>query len=103
MISGPGSGLPLATVGQRYLILNNIGSVTNHQPSEAWGMLVAQANDIIEYDGADWIVTFGNTTNTTNIQYTTNITTGLQYMWNGSSWVKSFEGLYPAGEWSIVI
>lgn len=103
LLSGPGSGLPVAVAGQRYLILNDIGSTINQQPSQAWGFVTAKANDIIEFDGQDWIVTFGSTTNTTNLQYTTNITTGLQYLWNGTSWVKSFEGLYPAGEWSIVI
>jgi hypothetical protein len=103
LLSGPGAGLPVATIGQRYLILNDIGNPLNQQPAQAWGALYAKANDIIEYDGRDWIVTFGSTTNTTNIQYTTNITTGLQYLWNGENWVKSYEGLYPAGEWSIVI
>lgn len=103
LLSGPGAGLPIASVGQRYLILNDIGNTSNQQPAEAWGSAYAKANDIIEFDGQDWVVIFGSTTNTTNIQYTTNITTGLQYLWNGTSWVKSFEGLYPAGEWSLVI
>lgn len=103
LISGPGYGLPSAVAGQRYLILNDIGNPANQLPSQAWGSVYAKANDIIEFDGQDWIVTFGSTTNITNIQYTTNITTGLQYLWNGTTWVKSYEGLYPAGEWSIVI
>jgi hypothetical protein len=103
LLSGPGSGLPAAVVGQRYLILEDIGSVTNSQPASAWGQLVAKANDIIEYDGTLWGVTFGSTTNTQNIQYVTNITTGLQYLWTGSQWVKSYEGLYTAGNWSIVL
>ena len=103
LLSGPGTGLPTAVAGQRYLILNDIGSEDNQLPATAWGNVVAMANDIIEYNGTNWIVTFGSTTNTTNIQYVTNITTDLQYLWNGTSWVKSYEGLYPAGEWSIVI
>ena len=103
LLSGPGDGLPASTTGQRYLILNDIGNAANQFPPTAWGALVAQANDIIEYDGSDWIVTFGSTTTVANIQYTTNVTTGLQYLWTGTTWVKSYEGLYPAGEWSIVI
>jgi hypothetical protein len=103
MLSGPGAGLPVATAGQRYLILNDIGNASNSNPTAAWGMLVAKANDIIEYDGTMWEVTFGSTTNVTNIQYVTNITTELQYLWTGKDWVKSYEGLYPEGEWSIVI
>ena len=103
LLSGPGTGLPAAAEGQRYLILNDIGNVDNTQPSLAWGALVAAANDIVEYNSGDWIVTFGSTTNTENIQYVTNITTDLQYLWTGTAWVKSFEGIYPGGEWSLVL
>jgi hypothetical protein len=103
LLSGPGAGLPAAAAGQRYLILNAIGNDQNPQPAEAWGPLVAEANDIIEYDGEFWDVAFGSTTNTTNIQYMTNETTGLQYLWTGSAWVKSYEGIYPAGSWSLVL
>ena len=92
-----------AAIGQRYLILNAIGNNQNPQPATAWGPLVAEANDIIEYDGEFWDVSFGSTTDTTNIQYMTNETTGLQYLWTGTAWVKSFEGIYPAGSWSIVL
>jgi hypothetical protein len=102
LLSGPGAGLPVAVQGQRYLILNSIGNFDNPVPPVAWGAVVAQANDIIEYDGQDWLVVFDSTTGT-NVQYTTNITTGLQYRWTGSEWVKSYEGLYPGGEWSIVL
>jgi hypothetical protein len=31
------------------------------------------------------------------------VTTGLQYLWTGSAWVKSYEGIYPAGSWSLVL
>jgi hypothetical protein len=103
LLSGPGAGLPAAAIGQRYLILNAIGNNQNPQPATAWGPLVAEANDIIEYDGEFWDVSFGSTTDTTNIQYMTNETTGLQYLWTGTAWVKSFEGIYPAGSWSIVL
>jgi hypothetical protein len=103
LLSGPGAGLSAAAAGQRYLILNNIGNDQNSQPATAWGPLVAVANDIIEYDGVFWNVVFGSTTDTANIQYMTNETTGLQYLWTGTAWVKSFEGIYPAGSWSIVL
>ena len=103
LLSGPGSGLPAAVTGQRYLILNDIGNEGNQYPAESWGSIIAKANDIIQYDGTMWEVIFGSTTNTTNLQYVTNITTDLQYLWTGQDWVKSYEGLYPAGEWSIVI
>ena len=102
LISGPGTGLPIAEAGQRYLILDDIGSVDNEFPAAAWGNLIARANDIVEFDGTAWAVTFEAGMHFDNVQFVTNITTGLQYRWTGTEWVKSYEGLYPGGEWSIV-
>jgi hypothetical protein len=102
LLSGPGQGLPAAVAGQRYLILDDIGSDENTVPAQAWGGIVAQANDIIEFTGTQWQVSF-DSTDAVTVQFTTNITTGLQYRWTGVEWVKSYEGLYPAGDWSIVL
>lgn len=91
------------TAGTRYLILDDIGDPTNTEPATAWGSLVAYANDIIEYDGTTWFVSYESQERSENIQFVTNITTGIQYRWTGDTWVKSFEGLYPGGEWSLVL
>ena len=105
LTSGPGAGLPPAVVGQRYLILENMGS-DEFDSTQAWGPVNAQANDIIEFDGTYWVVAFESTTGE-NVQFVTNLTTGLQYRWTGSEntaeWVKSYEGLYPGGEWNLVL
>ena len=104
LVSGPGVGLPAAETGQRYLILQDMGNTSNNVAS-AWGKIVASANDIIEYDGSFWRLVFDSSTNT-NTQFVTNLTTGLQYRWTGDTgaeWVKSYEGLYPGGEWSLVL
>jgi hypothetical protein len=98
--SGPGAGLPPAALGQRYLILEDMGGYGS--PTEAWGEIEAQANDIIEYNGTQWIVVFDSRT-ADSVQFVTNITTSLQYRWTGKIWVKSYEGLYPGGEWSLVL
>jgi hypothetical protein len=102
LLSGPGAGLPSAVIGQRYLILEAVGSPDNPVPAVAWGSLVAGANDIIEYTATGWQVSFDSSTGI-NVQYVTNITTGLQYLWTGQQWVKSYEGLYPSGSWSLVL
>jgi len=102
LISGPGQGLPTAVAGQRYLILEDLGSDQNTVPAQAWGGIEAQANDIIEFTGAQWQVSFASAESAT-VQFATNLTTALQYRWTGTEWVKSYEGLYPGGEWSIVI
>ena len=35
--------------------------------------------------------------------YVTNQNTGIQYRFNGTEWVKSYEGVYTQGNWSIVL
>jgi hypothetical protein len=48
----PGSGIPAAALGQRYVVIDT------STPHPAWGTITGLAdNDIIEYDGAAWIVT----------------------------------------------
>lgn len=96
--SGPGSGLPAPVQGRRYLLLEGIGP----GPTSSWGAVVAQANDIIQYQGTQWEVDFDSDSNT-NTQFVTNLTTGLQYRWTNGIWVKSYEGLYPGGEWNLVL
>lgn len=100
--SGPGAGLAVAAQGQRYLILNAIGDESNTDGPDAWGDLVAGANDIIEYNGTNWQVAFDSSAEE-GIHYMTNSNTGLQYKYTGTEWVKSYEGEYRAGDWSIVI
>jgi hypothetical protein len=99
---GPDNGLPAAEAGQRYLIVESIGDEFNNDPSISWGNVVAKANDIIEFDGVDWIVSF-DSTQLTDVQYVTNLTTGIQYRYAEGMWMKSYEGWYDQGDYSIVI
>ena len=110
---GPGVGLPAAIDGQRYLLINDTGSL-NDGNAEAWRgsdngsqpgtALVAKANDIVQYDGTvqRWNVVF-DSSNLSNVQYVTNTTTEIQYRWAGGQWLKSYEGVYPGGEWTLVL
>ena len=100
--SAPDAGLATAAQGQRYLILNAIGDASNTDGPDAWGDLVAGANDIVEYNGTNWQVAFDSSSDS-GVHYMTNTNTGLQYKWTGTEWVKSYEGEYQAGDWSIVI
>jgi hypothetical protein len=91
--------------GTRYLILNPIGSA-NSESAIAWAgapgtNLIANANDIIQWNGNYWTVAFDS--RESSVQYVTNLNTTTQYRWTGWEWVKSFEGLYDTGYWSLVI
>jgi hypothetical protein len=105
-VSGPGEGLPAASIGQRYLLTESTGSDNGY--AQAWAgttgeILVAYPNDIIQYDGSRWVITFDSQSSPVNTQYVTNITTEIQYRWTGYNWVKSYQGQYPGGQWSLII
>ena len=94
------------TTYTRYLLIEDIGdqqTLTDGNQAVAWGTLIAKTNDIIEYNGTSWQVIFEAAQNSDTLIYQTNIYTGVQYKWNGVSWVKSFEGEYRAGAWRIVL
>lgn len=104
LVTGPNSGLPGAINGRRYLIVENIGHANN--TTVAWGNLIANANDIIQYSSSTnlWTVSFDSSA-ATAVQYVTNLTTNVQYRYNvdDNVWMKSFEGWYDQGDYSIVI
>jgi hypothetical protein len=107
LISGPQEGLDSAIEGQRYLLTESTGDGTNRYNPVAWlgangRPLIAEANDIIEYQNNYWRVVF-RAAGAAGGQYVTNITTGVQYEWTGSSWVKSYQGVYPGGTWRLVL
>jgi hypothetical protein len=107
LTSGPQQGLDSALDGQRYLLTEATGGGTGSNVAIAWQgangrPLIAQANDIIEYANNYWQVVFRADGQPAE-QYVTNITTGTQYEWNGEVWVKSYQGVYPGGQWSLVI
>ena len=64
---------------------------------------LAEANDIIEWDGSKWVVIFRAEEVTDNIVYQTNFYTNTQYKWDGVQWKKSFEGEYKRGQWRIAL
>ena len=105
-VNNTGSSLLNPTTGTRYLILNPIGD-GDSESAVAWAgvpgtNLLANANDIIEYNGNYWTVIFDSHQISTP-EYVTNLNTTVQYRWTGTSWVKSYEGFYPAGGWSLVL
>jgi hypothetical protein len=104
LLTGPNAGLPGPIPGRRYLIVEGIGHAGDSTVS--WGNLVANANDVIEFDGVsgEWYVAF-NSQASTSVDFVTNLTTNIQYRYvdNEGMWVKSYEGWYGQGDYSIVL
>tara|TARA_A100001015_G_scaffold16799_1_gene19646 strand:+ start:1156 stop:2595 length:1440 start_codon:yes stop_codon:yes gene_type:complete len=91
--------------GDRYLVINDVGDSTASFQSSTWGTLVASVGDIIEYNSATgkWNVAFDASNPDSTQHYVTNLNTGIQYRFNGTEWLKSYEGVYTQGNWSIVL
>jgi len=96
--SYPGDGsLPVADIGQRYLI-------TEHLDAEGWPnwAIDASENDIIEYDGTKWIISF-DASEVSEVKYVTNTNTTKQFKWLNDAWISSYEGVYNAGFWRLLL
>jgi hypothetical protein len=103
-LTGPNAGLPGPMPGVRYLIVEDIGSAG--ATTVSWGGLVANANDIVQFNAntGQWFVSFDSQASTT-VQFVTNLTTSVQYRYVNADgmWMKSYEGWYDQGDYSIVI
>jgi len=98
MTAGPDVGLPTADTGQRYLLAEDIAS-----PTVPWGTIIANVNDIIEFDGADWVVDFDSSA-ATSTEIITNTFTGKQFRWNTAEfdWELAVDGQYKPGTWKVI-
>jgi len=101
-------------MGIRYLILEDINTnpelvtpMANGEAASAWRnddgtYLIAHANDIVTWNGSHWFVIF-NSSSVADFTYITNIRTGLQYVWDGTMWSKSYEGEYSPTNWRLIL
>jgi hypothetical protein len=95
-INYPGDGtLPNATLNQKYLILYDINS------NGAWG-LNASKNDIISYNGSEWVIFFDSSENDST-QRVYDLNMSEQYEWDGKIWKKSYTGVYSPGYWRLYL
>jgi len=99
MKSFPNNGiLPIATSGQRYLLLSNMSD-----ECVAWGIVGAKENDIIEYNGSNWVIVFDNSSNTTT-QVVASLTTTNRLMWTQEhGWVDPINGVWNPGWWRLFL
>jgi hypothetical protein len=77
----------------------------NESGANAWknadnSDFLADANDIVEWDGSKWHIIF-NASETSEITYVTNLSSGQQVYWNNYYWQLSVDGYYPRNTWEI--
>jgi hypothetical protein len=72
---------------------------------------VIKANSVIEWTGSTWATIWDPDQNTAEAAdtlgeefvpfYIQNMRTGIKYKWDGTQWIKAFEGEYLPGEWNF--
>lgn len=104
----PGDGtLPEAAIGQRYLLLTNNMNypdepVISQEALGPWGTVEAYENDIIEFNGTNWFVSF-DASEVTAPQYVVNLADSQHYRFDGDDWVYTYLATYNPGYWRISI
>ena len=86
--------------GHRLLILEDVADDADGWKNNDGTNTSIKANSVAEWNGSSWAVIFDPTT-VENFTYLSNITTGIQYKWDGIQWLKSFEGEYSPGYWRL--
>lgn len=95
---GPNLGLPGPLVGQRYLLTEKPATT-----SVAWGVLDANPDDIIEFDGTNWYVSFEALDNVDERQFVINLFTGKLLLWDGRNWSEYILPGYQPGYWRLAL
>jgi hypothetical protein len=87
------NGIPNVATGQRYL------SLTDATSSSHFGIEISK-NDIIEYNGSEWVVSFDASEYSLRA-YVTNTYTMQQFKFEKGEWSDTFQGIYESGYWRL--
>lgn len=71
----------------------------NTDASSAWNIDIS-VNDIIEYNGIEWVISF-DASKIDSTNYVTNAFTSQQFKLVDGEWVDTFQGIYEAGYWRL--
>ena len=96
----PIARLSTIPTGHRFLILEDVANDADGWKNNDGTNTSIKANSVAEWNGSSWAVIFDPAT-VDNFTYLSNITTGIQYKWDGMQWLKSFEGEYAPGYWRL--
>ena len=87
------NSFPTPTVGQRYLCLGSA------DVDSVWGIDIEE-NDIIEYNGSSWVISF-DASEFEQRAYVTNTYTMQQFKFDDGDWSDTYQGIYEGGYWRL--
>jgi hypothetical protein len=103
-VHGSLNGIP---VGIRFLMLDDINNsaADPYDGPDGWkdrsgADPIVSANSIIEWTGDAWSTVWDTATGVSGT-VVQNIRTGIKYRWDGTQWLKAFEGEYAPGDWNF--
>lgn len=88
--------LPVETTGDRYLLTDETGNSVEWQ-------LVADVNDIIEWDGSAWSISFDASANANITAILIDNSTGKYLEWDGEGWSFHLDTDYFPGFWRLKV
>lgn len=89
------NGFPMPTLGQRYLL----GLGLDDESVNHFNVAIDE-NDIIEYNGSEWVIAF-DASEFDRRAYVTNTTTLQQFKFENGSWSDTYQGIYEGGYWRL--
>lgn len=92
----PGNNLPSAALGQRYIVADEIGA-----GSSIWSGLIANKNDIIEFDGSNWNVVFNS--GATSIEYVLDSSSNVLLKLINHTWQDIINTTFSAGYFRLML
>ena len=98
LTKGPNAGLPPPNIGQRYLLTEKPA-----ESSVAWDIVNANVDDIIEFDGTVWAVSFNAAAAKDKVHYVTNLFTGKLLIWDGTQWSEYILPAYRPAYWRLAL
>lgn len=96
--SGPGKNLPIAAIGQRYLLVEKPA-----EQSVVWGTMNSNENDIIEFNGSTWTSIWSPTTSLNSVEYVKNNRSSKVFRYQNGIWEDLINPKYMPGYWRIAL
>lgn len=106
-ITSESSGIPdntyVVAIDNQKVTISNTLTTTQSSPTTVNFYSNVVANDIVVYDGVNWIVDWDSTANEHTTQYVLNNRSNRIYIWSNGYWAPLIHSKYTPGYWTLAI